>query len=174
MSKPSSLPERPSEMFRFVRLAAVTAAATLALTACATSTGAPSADQRTITRAPSPSVTAPVVPTTVPTSPAQPPPPASGSGVQGTTVTKRCPVETEPPCPATAVITHVVVSDANGTVATADTGVDGRFRIALKPGHYTVTATPTGTAIVRPASTTVTVTAGQWAPLTLTMDSGIR
>jgi hypothetical protein len=165
-------------MFRFVRLAALTAAATLALTACATSAGTPAADQRTITRAPSPSATTPVVPTTAPThtSPASGPtqPPAGGSGVQGTTVTKRCPVETEPPCPATAVISHVVVSDTNGTVATADTGVDGRFRIALKPGHYTVTATATGTAIVRPASTTVTVTAGQWTPLTLTMDSGIR
>jgi hypothetical protein len=177
MPKPWSQTERPSEMFRFVRLAAVTAAATLALTACSASAGAPSADQRTITRAPTgPSATAesPIAPTASPKPPPPPVAPVGGSGVQGSTVTRRCPVETEPPCVATPVSTHIVVTDANTTVATVDTGANGRFQIALKPGHYTVTATAIGTPIVRPASTTVTVIAGRYAPLTLMMDSGIR
>jgi hypothetical protein len=155
-------------MFRFVRPAAVTAAATLALLACST----PAAVNRTVTPAPTGSTpTSP--PAFAPTSPT-PPVPTGGSGLQGVTVIKNCPVETEPPCPATAVAAHVVLSDANGTVAAVNTDINGRFRIALKPGRYSVRATPIDSPIILPATTTVTVTPGRYAPLTLTLDSGIR
>jgi hypothetical protein len=162
-------------MFRFVRLAAVTAAATFALVACSNPAGTPGAVNRTVTQAPTGSTaTSPPASATTSPTPTQPPVPTGGSGLQGVTVTRNCPVETEPPCPATAVAAHVVVSDANGTVAAINTDMNGRFTIALKPGRYSVRATPIDSPIILPATTTVTVTAARYAPLTLMLDSGIR
>ena len=68
----------------------------------------------------------------------------------------------------------MVVTNAAGTVAAVDTGADGRFRIALRPGFYTIKATARPMGITRPATTTFTVTAGRVASLTLDLDSGIR
>ena len=81
---------------------------------------------------------------------------------------------TEEPCPGAPVATHLVVSDAAGAVAVVDTGTDGRFRIALAPGDYTVRAAARPAGIIRPATATVTVTANRFLSLTLELDSGIR
>jgi hypothetical protein len=103
------------------------------------------------------------------------PAPAPGSsGLEGITVTERCPVVRDKPCPAIPIATHVVVVDAAGTVAAVDTDTDGRFRIALKPGDYTVVARAVSAGITRPATTTVTVVAGRFLSLTLQLDSGIE
>jgi len=83
-------------------------------------------------------------------------------------------VVTEEGCPSFPLTTHVVVTNVAGTVAAVDTGADGRFRIALGPGVYTIKATARPMGITRPATTTVTVVAGRFASLTLDLDSGIR
>jgi hypothetical protein len=103
-----------------------------------------------------------------------PPAPAGASGVDGTTVTQRCPVVTEEGCPNIPLATHVVVTDAAGTVATVDTGKDGHFRIGLKPGAYTVRATAVPPGVTRPAVAQFTVVSGHYMALTLSLDSGIR
>jgi hypothetical protein len=72
------------------------------------------------------------------------------------------------------VKTHVVVTDGAGTVAVVDTGTDGHFRIALKPGDYTVRAAALPAGIIRPATARVSVPANQFLSLTLELDSGIR
>jgi hypothetical protein len=72
------------------------------------------------------------------------------------------------------VATHIVVTDGGGTVAALDTGSDGHFRIALKPGNYTVKATAVPTGISHPATAAVTVVAGQFVKVTLDIDLGIR
>jgi hypothetical protein len=96
------------------------------------------------------------------------------SGVEGTAVISRCPVMTDGPCLITPQTTHVVVTNAAGIVAAVDTGADGRFRIALMPGVYTIEATARPAGITRPAATTVTVVVGRFLNLTLELDSGIR
>jgi hypothetical protein len=84
-------------------------------------------------------------------------------------------VVTDPPsCPDIPISTHVVVTDAAGTVAAIDTGADGHFRIALKPGGYTVLASARPAGITRPATAGVTVVAGRFLSVTLQLDSGIR
>jgi hypothetical protein len=83
-------------------------------------------------------------------------------------------VVTDTGCPKYPLTTHVIVMNAAGPVAAVDTGADGRFRIALTPGVYTIKATARPTGVTRPATTTVTVVAGRFASLTLDLDSGIR
>lgn len=96
------------------------------------------------------------------------------SGLEGTTVTDRCPVVTESGCPTIPITTHVVVTNAAGTVAAVDTAANGHFRIVLKPGEYTVQASALSAGITRPATVKVTVVAGRFASLTLMLDSGIQ
>jgi hypothetical protein len=83
-------------------------------------------------------------------------------------------VVTDTGCPKYPLTTHVIVTTAAGPVAAVDTGADGRFRIALTPGVYTIKATAMPAGITRPATTTFTVVAGRFASLTLELDSGIR
>jgi hypothetical protein len=72
------------------------------------------------------------------------------------------------------VQTHIVVTDAKGTVTAVDTGANGAFTIALRPGSYTVAATPINSPIVRAGGTTVTVPSGHYVVVQLRLDSGIR
>jgi hypothetical protein len=178
------LPQPPSRARRraarwVVPAAVAGVAAILAVAGCAASTSSPAAVDRTVTRAPDPtssSTTATSTPTAPPTdaTPTSSLPARGASGVEGTTVTNRCPVVTDPPCPSIPLTTHVVVTDGGTTVAAYDTGADGRFRIALRPGTYTIKATARPTGVTRPATTTFAVTAGRYASLTLELDSGIR
>jgi hypothetical protein len=176
------LPQPPSQTRRRVvsRVVpgVVSIAAALLLTGCAGTASAPTGTDQTITPTTGPTSTS----TTAPSTPAAPTgstsapqlPAQGGSGVEGTTVTTRCPVVTDTGCPKYPLTTHVIVMNAAGPVAAVDTGADGRFRIALTPGVYTIKATARPTGVTRPATTTVTVVAGRFASLTLDLDSGIR
>jgi hypothetical protein len=165
------------------KLLLLVALVTTALSGCGQPTGSPAADgassgTRTITVAPTPTITppqpAPTPPTTV--SPPAPPPTTAGqTGIVGVTVTTRCPVVTEEGCPALPVRTHVVLSTmAGATMSTMDTGSDGRFTFAVGAGTYIVHVNATSGALPRPTQVTVTVHSGQTAAVTITMDSGIR
>jgi len=70
----------------------------------------------------------------------------------------------------------VVWSTVDGReVARVETGTDGRFRIALKPGSYRVgPPQQTGRFLPRASEETVTVTAGNFAKVTINFDSGMR
>jgi hypothetical protein len=83
-------------------------------------------------------------------------------------------VVTETGCPSIPLTTHVVVTSGDAAVAAVDTGKDGRFRIGLRPGVYTIKATAVPPGITRPAIMTVTVVGGRYETLTLDLDSGIR
>ena len=105
----------------------------------------------------------------------------SGSGATGiegaVVIGPTCPVERPdslcPPAPFAAKIT--VLRDGN-EVTTYKTGSDGRFRIPLEPGTYTVRAEslqPAGIARFAPLRP-VTVPADGYTSVTITFDSGIR
>jgi hypothetical protein len=104
-----------------------------------------------------------------------PPLPAGMTGVDGFTVTVRCPVMTEAGCPPTPVTARITVTDpAGAAVASATSDKNGHFRIALRPGVYTLFARPISGAFPRPTSAKLTVIAGRMMTVRLTMDSGIR
>lgn len=101
------------------------------------------------------------------------------SGISGATlVDAGCPVlRTGSPCPDRPIASIIAVTaDATGrTVARAATDADGRFRIALAPGRYTVHPRNITSAVVpRAASFGVTVTAGVFTAVTVHFDSGVR
>jgi hypothetical protein len=146
--------------------------AAVVLTGCADTGGSPRANEPTATREaaatsdPTPSTSSPSTPSI---SAGQ-----GASGLEGTTVVDHCPVVTEAGCPTVPIATHVIVTDSAGTVAATDTGDDGRFRITLEPGDYTVVASARSAGITRPATANVTVVVGRFLAVTLQLDSGIR
>jgi major membrane immunogen (membrane-anchored lipoprotein) len=98
------------------------------------------------------------------------------SGIQGTVlVGPTCPVQTyENPCPDKPLAATVVVSVPGGDrVATARSGKDGKFRVAVPPGTYEIgTENLQGIQFSKPVS--VTVQAGRFVEVTVSVDSGIR
>ena len=90
----------------------------------------------------------------------------------------RCPVaRADPPCPAKPVPAHVTVSDAaTGAAVTAfDSGNDGRFAVALKPGRYVLRPERVAGAPPRgPQAFAVTVNAGGYTTLTIKIESGMQ
>jgi hypothetical protein len=137
---------------------------------------------RTITRAAtSPPISSPSLAPTKDTSPtATPPsprvPPVSGAGINGTTVVDGCPMVRYPPCPDKPVAAHLAITQPDGAmVATANSGNDGRFSIALKPGDYVLrSSTPTGGLPRAPAPMTVHVGPDRYTTVTVRFDSGMR
>lgn len=100
-----------------------------------------------------------------------------GSGIEGVVkIGPMCPVERlDSPCPDRPIRSVVTVARDGESVATTRSGKDGRFRLALPPGTYVVRAIPDGGAPPpsgRPV--TVEVTAGAFAHVDITLDSGIR
>jgi hypothetical protein len=73
--------------------------------------------------------------------------------------------------------TTLVISRASdgSEVRRLETGSDGRFRVALPPGTYTV-GPPVGTGrrLPRAGQETVTVAPGKFAQVTINFDSGMR
>ena len=103
-------------------------------------------------------------------------PATSSSGIEGTvTVGPTCPVERlASPCPERPISRGVSVQDRSGRqVAHFTTGADGRFRVALAPGTYTVVGDRNG-ILPRPIPTTATVREGQYTHVDVRYDSGIR
>jgi hypothetical protein len=78
------------------------------------------------------------------------------------------------PCPDRPFVADIVVLDSSGKrVASVSSGADGRFRIALPPGSYTLSPQHRST----PPSArdqTVAVAARTFTAVTITYDSGIR
>ena len=68
----------------------------------------------------------------------------------------------------------VTVADASGrTVISSISAADGRFRVSLAPGTYTLLARgPNQPQLLRPVA--VSVEAGRYADLRLFLDTGIR
>jgi hypothetical protein len=98
------------------------------------------------------------------------------TGIRGVVLAgPQCPVVTEAsPCPDLPVQATVVATDANGSVvARADSDARGRFRMPAPPGTYTLTVEGlTGIEFAKP--TTVTVSAGRFVSVTVSVDTGIR
>ena len=105
--------------------------------------------------------------------------PSSGEGgIRGTVLLgPTCPVETqESPCPdrplANAEVQVVRGGDVVTTIRSDD---DGRFALALDPGHYVVQAVvePGGPGMsAKPVE--VTVTNGEFTEVNVLVDTGIR
>jgi hypothetical protein len=101
-------------------------------------------------------------------------PAATDSGITGVVMYgPTCPVEREGAAPCeTPYATQIIVSKDGKTVTTVRSGIDGRFRVPLEPGTYTLSAKPTGVGGLTP--TEVTVRAHSFTNVTLMVDSGIR
>jgi len=105
--------------------------------------------------------------------PAQP-----GTGIQGMVqVSPTCPVERiNSPCPPRPLAATVVVRDGTGAeVARFHSGGDGRFKVDLRPGTYSLVGLTIGsTSLPRPIPTSATVSQGSYTSVNIEYDSGIR
>jgi len=107
--------------------------------------------------------------------------PSPPSGIEGVVVLgPTCPVESTPgandpvPCVTPYSAQLVVLDGENAVVARVTSSADGTFRVNLPPGEYIV-APATGTdsyPIANPVS--VTVVNGQFVPIEVNYDTGIR
>jgi hypothetical protein len=101
------------------------------------------------------------------------------SGIQGrVTIGPQCPVEIAgSPCPDAPFAATITVLQAGGDpVLHVATGDDGRFRIPLPPGTYTIEAEPLppgGIARMLPVRP-VTVRPDAYSAVAVSFDSGIR
>jgi hypothetical protein len=102
--------------------------------------------------------------------------PDAGQGIQGIAlIGPQCPVQTlEDPCPDLPHDALVTVRNGSGVVVTRfRTGEDGRFRVGLRPGSYTLE--PEGGDPFPVASDVeVDVFTGDYTEVVLLFDTGIR
>ena len=100
------------------------------------------------------------------------------SGIEGTvTIGPMCPVVTQDtPCPDEPYEATVVIEDESGDdVTTAQSGEDGRFRVSLAPGTYTlVPQSPTPGGPPSASEQQVAVAEGAYTEVSIPYDSGIR
>ncbi len=116
------------------------------------------------------------------TSTTAPAPVPAKSGIAGRVVAgPTCPVERVPPDPRCAprplaATLRIRRAGAGGRGATVRAAGNGRFRVALAPGTYVVTALPrAGSPLPRPpAPINVRVRSGRYTAVTITYDTGIR
>jgi hypothetical protein len=100
------------------------------------------------------------------------------SGIEGlVTIGPMCPVERiDTPCPDKPYQATIVVKDGQGgEVARVQSGEDGRFRVALTPGAYTLapqSSNPGGFPIAKEQQVEVQV--GAFTTVSVQFDSGIR
>ena len=100
------------------------------------------------------------------------------SGIDGlVTIGPVCPVERiDTPCPDKPHQATIVVQDEGGReVARVQSGEDGRFRLALAPGTYTLapqSSNPGGLPYAPEQQ--VDVRAGEYTQVSIQFDSGIR
>lgn len=99
-----------------------------------------------------------------------------GTGVRGQVLLgPTCPVETaEHPCPDKPIAATVVAARTDGREAGRVTsGNDGRFTLALAPGHYVLTVIGLdGPRFAKPLD--VDVPSSGFVEVTVSVDSGIR
>jgi carboxypeptidase family protein len=100
------------------------------------------------------------------------------SGIRGTVLLgPTCPVETvESPCPDRPLAdVEVQVLQGGDVVGTVRSDGDGRFTVALDPGHYVVQAVvEEGGPGMSAKPVDVTVTSGKFVDVNVPVDSGIR
>jgi hypothetical protein len=106
------------------------------------------------------------------------PPSGGDSGITGIVlIGPQCPVVREgEECPDAPYEAFIGIRDAAGqAIASVASGADGRFRVELPQGTYTLVARPqTSTPIPAPVEMTVTVEAAEFTEIVVSMDSGIR
>ena len=104
--------------------------------------------------------------------------PPAGSGIEGmVTIGPLCPVQREDlPCPDRPFEATIVIEDQDGNeVARVDSDRDGRFRILLAPGRYSLV--PQGPNPRLPPyaeEQQIEVTPDTFTQVTIRYDSGIR
>jgi hypothetical protein len=84
---------------------------------------------------------------------------------------------TDQPCPDRPIKTHLSIIDTatGAVVASLDSGTDGRFSVATKPGRYTVRPQNVAGALPRGVTAMdVTVQPGHYTTITLRFFSGVR
>jgi hypothetical protein len=100
-----------------------------------------------------------------------------GSGIEGQAlVSPACPgpESVDNPCPPKPYQAGLLVLDSSGQqVASLRPDLEGRFRLALAPGSYTLRPEET-TGLGRTPGQTVEVAAGEYTRVEMTIDSGIR
>ncbi len=104
-------------------------------------------------------------------------PTPTDSGVEGRVwVGPMCPVVQEGvDCPDSPLSAKLVVEDENGrTVARGESGTDGAFRIPLAHGDYRLVPQPGESGMPWASPLEFRVLAGEWTPLDVYYDSGIR
>jgi hypothetical protein len=98
------------------------------------------------------------------------------SGIRGQALAgPQCPVEVEgSPCPPVPYEGTVVATDVEGGAEfKVDTDADGRFELPLEPGPYEVSiVSDTSPPFAKPQ--TVTVEAGSFTEIVVSVDTGIR
>jgi carboxypeptidase family protein len=87
-----------------------------------------------------------------------------------------CPVMIEgQPCPDKPVqVTLTVLNSSGGKVTTFQTDSEGKFTVDLAPGVYTLQVERTEGVYFGGADQQVTVVEGQYTPVTVSVDTGIR
>ena len=102
----------------------------------------------------------------------------AGTGIQGMVqVGPTCPVERiNSPCPPRPMKATVLVQDASGhEVMRFTSGSDGRFKVDLPAGTYTLLGLPpAGQSLPRPIPSAVSVRQGVYTTVVVQYDSGIR
>jgi len=87
------------------------------------------------------------------------------------------PAHNAPPCPDKPLSARLTVTKpgATTTLATATSDADGRFRIPLEPGRYTLRpANLTGSPVPAAAPVDVDVQPQRFTTITVSFDSGVR
>jgi len=100
----------------------------------------------------------------------------AGTGIEGQVfIGPTCPVvRIDTPCPDRPFQAMLSVLNAQGKrVARFQTDADGRFRVSLAPGTYTL-APESSDAMTHAPQQAFTVVPGQFTKLTVAYDSGIR
>jgi hypothetical protein len=103
--------------------------------------------------------------------------PSADSGIEGlVTIGPMCPVEIEgQPCPDQPYEAPIVVEDAGGDeVARVTSDADGRFRVTLEPGAYTLVPQSPESRLPYAGEQSTEVVAGEYTQVTIAYDSGIR
>jgi hypothetical protein len=102
--------------------------------------------------------------------------PSGASGIEGTVLispSRPGPITKDTPHTAPAGNVEFVVKAGDATVKTFTTDGEGRFQVALPPGHYVVTREGPGTRIGH-WHFEADVVAGQMTKVNWTADSGMR
>ena len=98
------------------------------------------------------------------------------SGIEGRVlIGPTCPVvRADSPCPdhPGGSLSIEILDSSNAMIARAQTDTDGRFRVSLVPGRYTLRTTDAGFPRLAPVE--VDVPADVYASILLHADSGIR